>query len=83
MRVRRGLLFVYVAAAMLAASAGRAAAEDQWLGDGAVLRGAWHSAGIERVAMKFPVGTLEVVGTTVGYAFHDRRAIESPLVRPR
>ena len=26
---------------------------------------------------------LEVIGTTVGYAFHDRRAIESALVRPR
>lgn len=26
---------------------------------------------------------LEVVGTTVGYAFHDQRAIGSPLVRPR
>ena len=26
---------------------------------------------------------IEVIGNTVGYAFHDRRAIVSPLVRPR
>ena len=29
------------------------------------------------------VVALEVIGRTVGYALHDRRAIDSPLIRPR
>ena len=36
-----------------------------------------------RLAPDFERLGIEVIGNTVGYAFHDRRAIASPLVRPR
>ena len=43
------------------------------------------AGGAAKVAFDDPdvVVALEVVGRTVGYAVHDRRAIDSPLVRPR
>jgi hypothetical protein len=61
----RRFIFVCAAAAtMLVAAAGRSLASDVWLDDAdVVVRHAWHRGNFERLAMKFPVGSLEVVGT--------------------
>jgi hypothetical protein len=60
-----GLVAVALALAALVSAGAARAGDDEWSDDGdVVVREAWHRADFQKLAVKFPVGTLEVIGTT-------------------